>query len=90
MQFQGRGKRGSIFVTASGNGGPDDNCNCDGYANSIYTIAVSAVTSKLEPPGYAEPCAATLTSAYSGPGSNVDNVVSLLVKLTGNQRKEIL
>ena len=35
---EGRGGKGNIFVWASGNGGRyEDNCNCDGYTNSIYT-----------------------------------------------------
>jgi len=34
----GRNGKGNIFVWASGNGGRyQDNCNCDGYTNSIYT-----------------------------------------------------
>ena len=37
----GRRGFGSIFVVASGNGGQyNDNCNYDGYANSIYTITI--------------------------------------------------
>lgn len=37
----GRHGFGSIFVVASGNGGQyKDNCNYDGYANSIYTITI--------------------------------------------------
>lgn len=37
----GRHGFGSIFVVASGNGGQyNDNCNYDGYANSIYTITI--------------------------------------------------
>ena len=37
----GREGYGSIFVVASGNGGEAyDNCNFDGYANSIYTITI--------------------------------------------------
>ncbi|XP_028930614.1 proprotein convertase subtilisin/kexin type 7 isoform X3 [Ornithorhynchus anatinus] len=37
----GRHGFGSIFVVASGNGGQhSDNCNYDGYANSIYTITI--------------------------------------------------
>jgi hypothetical protein len=42
---KGRGGKGSIFVFASGNGGSaGDNCNADGYTNSIYTIAINAIT----------------------------------------------
>ena len=37
----GRKGYGSIFVVASGNGGTvGDNCNFDGYANSIYTVTI--------------------------------------------------
>jgi hypothetical protein len=43
--FSGRGGKGSIFVWASGNGGRDyDNCNCDGYTNSVWTLSVSSAT----------------------------------------------
>lgn len=39
----GRRGFGSIFVVASGNGGQyNDNCNYDGYANSIYTITIGS------------------------------------------------
>lgn len=39
----GRKGFGSIFVVASGNGGQhNDNCNYDGYANSIYTVTIGA------------------------------------------------
>ena len=37
----GRYGYGNIYVFASGNGGQmNDNCNFDGYANSIYTLTV--------------------------------------------------
>ena len=37
----GRHGYGSIYVVASGNGGQaEDNCNYDGYANSIYTVTI--------------------------------------------------
>lgn len=38
---RGRYGYGNIFVFASGNGGSmNDNCNYDGYANSVYTVTV--------------------------------------------------
>ena len=40
---QGRNGLGTILVFASGNGGGSDNVNKDGYANSMYTIAVASV-----------------------------------------------
>ena len=50
---------------SSGNGGYfGDSCAFDGYVNSIYTIAVSAVTKTGEIPRYAERCSAVITSTY--------------------------
>ena len=40
----GRGGLGTVFLWAAGNGGTWDNSNYDGYANSIYAIAVSAIS----------------------------------------------
>ncbi|CAL4156912.1 unnamed protein product, partial [Meganyctiphanes norvegica] len=46
---KGRGGLGSIFIWASGNGGRyQDNCNCDGYSSSIWTISVSAVSGQVD------------------------------------------
>ncbi|XP_069502806.1 proprotein convertase subtilisin/kexin type 4 [Ambystoma mexicanum] len=62
----GRSGLGSIFVWASGNGGFHyDNCNCDGYTNSIYTLSVGSTTENGNVPWYSEACASTLTSTYS-------------------------
>ncbi|NXJ72308.1 PCSK4 convertase, partial [Rostratula benghalensis] len=63
---QGRGGLGSVFVWASGNGGVNyDNCNCDGYANSIYTLSVGSVLGDGQSPQYSESCSAILTTTYS-------------------------
>ncbi|VDO44388.1 unnamed protein product, partial [Onchocerca flexuosa] len=63
---QGRGGKGVIYVWASGNGGmQDDDCNCDGYMDTIYTLSVSSVTADGTSPWYAEKCAATLASTFS-------------------------
>lgn len=62
----GRNGTGSIYVFASGNGGAnDDNCNFDGYTNSIYTITVGAVDKMGNHPYYSEKCAAQLVVTYS-------------------------
>ena len=38
---EGRNGKGAIYVWASGNGGSKgDNCNCDGYTASIYTVSI--------------------------------------------------
>ncbi|ORX59546.1 hypothetical protein DM01DRAFT_1333009 [Hesseltinella vesiculosa] len=69
----GRNGTGTIFVFASGNGGGnDDNCNFDGYTNSIYTITVGAIDRLGHHPYYAEPCSAQLVVTYSsGSGGNI-------------------
>ncbi|KAL0946529.1 hypothetical protein HGRIS_012738 [Hohenbuehelia grisea] len=69
----GRGGKGSIFVFASGNGAAHgDQCNFDGYTNSIYSVTVSAVDYKGLHPYYSEPCAANMIVAYSsGSGKHI-------------------
>ena len=44
QSFQGRDGKGVIYVWASGNGGMNnDNCNCDGYTSSMYTISIGKI-----------------------------------------------
>ncbi|CEP17954.1 hypothetical protein [Parasitella parasitica] len=63
---KGRGGKGSIYVFATGNGAVSgDNCNFDGYTNSIYTITVGAIDHKNEHPPYSESCSAQLVVTYS-------------------------
>ncbi|KAM8926761.1 proprotein convertase subtilisin/kexin type 4 isoform 3-T3 [Lycaon pictus] len=63
---KGRGGLGTLFVWASGNGGLHyDNCNCDGYTNSIHTLSVGSTTQHGRVPWYSEACASTLTTTYS-------------------------
>eukprot|EP00071_Canis_lupus_P029431 XP_022262988.1 proprotein convertase subtilisin/kexin type 4 isoform X1 [Canis lupus familiaris] len=63
---KGRGGLGTLFVWASGNGGLHyDNCNCDGYTNSIHTLSVGSTTQNGRVPWYSEACASTLTTTYS-------------------------
>lgn len=65
---------------ASGNGGKyDDNCNCDGYTNSIYTLGVSSASEHGTIPWYAETCSSTLAVTYSSGGQGEKGVVSPLV-----------
>eukprot|EP00092_Neocalanus_flemingeri_P004458 GFUD01004797.1.p1 GENE.GFUD01004797.1~~GFUD01004797.1.p1 ORF type:complete len:1325 (+),score=279.92 GFUD01004797.1:106-4080(+) len=63
---RGRSGKGSIYVWASGNGGMLDDCNCDGYAASIFTIAVSSTNETGANPSYSEECSAILATTYSG------------------------
>ncbi|GMM58863.1 kexin [Maudiozyma humilis] len=63
---EGRDKKGSIYVFASGNGGAfGDNCNYDGYTNSIYSITVGAIDHKGLHPPYSESCSAVMVVTYS-------------------------
>jgi subtilisin-like proprotein convertase family protein len=57
----GRGGKGSLIYWAGGNGGEvgTDDSNYDGYANSIYSIAISAV------------CIVGTQSWYSEKGANI-------------------
>lgn len=62
----GRGGLGNIYVWAAGNGLQNgDNVNYDGYANSRYVIAVSAIDDKGKQSFYSEPGAAILVAAHS-------------------------
>jgi kexin len=71
----GRGGLGSIYVFASGNGAASgDNCNFDGYTNSIYSITVGAVDRAGQHPYYSEHCSALLVVTYSSGGG--DGIVS--------------
>ncbi|XP_048473058.1 furin (paired basic amino acid cleaving enzyme) a [Rhincodon typus] len=74
---QGRGRLGSIFVWASGNGGREhDSCNCDGYTNSIYTLSISSTTQSGNVPWYSEACSSTLATTYSSGGQFEKQIVT--------------
>lgn len=63
---KGRGGKGSIYVFAAGNGAAsDDNCNFDGYTNSIYSVTVGAIDKLNGHPYYSEKCSAQLVVTYS-------------------------
>ncbi|GAB0100386.1 Peptidase S8/S53 domain [Sergentomyia squamirostris] len=73
---RGRGGKGAIFVWASGNGGSRaDNCNCDGYAASIYTITVGSASQHGRKPWYGEVCSSILTVTYSS-GAYEDQMIT--------------
>ncbi|KAI8617425.1 peptidase S8/S53 domain-containing protein [Chytriomyces sp. MP71] len=73
----GRSGLGSIFVFASGNGGASgDNCNFDGYTNSIYTITVSSVDRNNQHPTYAESCSANMIVMYSSANERHDDAIA--------------
>ncbi|EEP75781.1 hypothetical protein UREG_00628 [Uncinocarpus reesii 1704] len=68
---KGRDGKGSLFVFAAGNGaGNGDNCNFDGYTNSIYSITVGAIDREDQHPYYSESCSAQLVVTYSSGGND--------------------
>ncbi|EUC35969.1 hypothetical protein COCCADRAFT_34558 [Bipolaris zeicola 26-R-13] len=67
----GRGGKGNIYVFAAGNGAASgDNCNFDGYTNSIYSITVGAIDQNNDHPYYSEACSAQLVVTYSSGGGD--------------------
>ncbi|XP_017772277.1 PREDICTED: neuroendocrine convertase 1-like, partial [Nicrophorus vespilloides] len=73
---EGRNGRGSIYVWASGNGGSQgDNCNCDGYLASPYTVSIGSASQRGEFPWYGEACASTLAVTYSS-GAYQDQMIA--------------
>lgn len=71
----GRGGRGSVIVWAAGNGGDvGDNSNYDGYANSIYTIAIGATDSTGARSYYSEPGSNVVVCAPSNGGLGITTV----------------
>ena len=81
---RGRHGKGSIFVWASGNGGRHlDNCNCDGYTNSIFTLSISSATQAGYRPWYLEECSSTLATTYSSGTPGRDGSISLSTKTPG-------
>jgi len=64
--FNGRSGLGNIYTWAAGNGlTANDNSNYDGYANSRYTIAVTAINHDGGQSWYAEPGANILVAGHS-------------------------
>jgi subtilisin-like proprotein convertase family protein len=63
----GRGGLGEIYVWAAGNGlDVHDNANYDGYANSIYTIAIGSVSDQGFQTDFSEPGACVVVVTPSG------------------------
>ncbi|XP_022108498.1 neuroendocrine convertase 1-like [Acanthaster planci] len=73
---RGRNSKGVLYAWASGNGGSEDNCNCDAYSSSIYTIATSSVSETGQKTFYGETCSSILTTSYSSGSGKARGVVS--------------
>lgn len=63
--YQGRNGLGNIYVWASGDGGEEDDCNCDGYAASMWTISINSAINDGQNAHYDESCSSTLASTFS-------------------------
>lgn len=75
----GRGGLGTLYVWAAGNGRDDgDFSNHDGYANSIYTIAVGAVADTGTITDYGELGSNVLISAPSSGGGQMITTTDLV------------
>jgi hypothetical protein len=89
---QGRNGLGNIYVWASGDGGEDDDCNCDGYAASMWTISINSAINDGQNAHYDESCSSTLASTFSNgakdPNTGVVSV-TLINKRTQVRRKRI-
>lgn len=68
--LQGRNGLGNIYVWASGDGGEDDDCNCDGYAASMWTISINSAINDGQNAHYDESCTSTLASTFSNGGGD--------------------
>lgn len=80
----GRNGLGTIFVWAAGNGREEtDNSNYDGYANSIYTIAVTAINNRGKETYYAEGGANIIVGAPSDDYANSGIVTTDLTGQNG-------
>ena len=56
-----------MYVWATGNGGISyDDCNCDGYTSSIYTLSVGSISPSGFRTGYDENCPSTMAVVYTG------------------------
>ena len=82
---EGRNGLGNIYVWASGDGGEDDDCNCDGYAASMWTISINSAINTGENAHYDESCSSTLASTFSNGAKDPNTGVAttdLYVKCT--------
>ncbi|XP_076165395.1 prohormone processing protease amontillado [Ptiloglossa arizonensis] len=62
---EGRRGLGNIYVWASGDGGEADDCNCDGYAASMWTVSINSAINDGQNAHYDESCSSTLASTFS-------------------------
>uniref|UniRef100_UPI00358E6463 neuroendocrine convertase 2-like n=1 Tax=Myxine glutinosa TaxID=7769 RepID=UPI00358E6463 len=81
---KGRGGKGSIYVWASGDGGSFDDCNCDGYASSMWTISINSAINDGRTALYDESCSSTIASTFSNGRKNNPEAGVATTDLYGN------
>lgn len=80
--MKGRDGLGSIWVWASGNGGKNyDSCAADGYASSMYTIAVGSADSSGKQAYFDEICSGKMAVTFSYSSQNYVQLVRTILKL---------
>jgi proprotein convertase subtilisin/kexin type 2 len=84
---EGRRGLGNIYVWASGDGGEEDDCNCDGYAASMWTISINSAINDGQNAHYDESCSSTLASTFSN-GAKDPNTGVVSVKIRSNRETE--
>ena len=63
----GRNGKGNIYIWGTGDGGlMDDDCNCDGYVNSIHTVAIGCIDNHGLSPYTTEHCSSMLAVTFCG------------------------
>lgn len=58
-----------------------DNCNCDGYTNSIWTLSISSATENGLVPWYSEACSSTLATTYSSGSFGERQIVTVSLNI---------
>ncbi|KAI3379605.1 hypothetical protein SNEBB_011353, partial [Seison nebaliae] len=81
---EGRKGLGSIYVWASGDGGENDDCNCDGYAASMWTVSINSAINDGRTALYDESCSSTLASTFSNGRSTNPEAGVATTDLYGN------
>lgn len=92
--FKGRRGKGNIYVWASGDGGEADDCNCDGYAASMWTISINSAINDGQNAHYDESCSSTLASTFSNgardPNTGVVSYSIIIGVMYENPRIELV
>lgn len=62
---KGRDGKGSIFCLGNG-GSVDDDCSCDSYVSSIYTLSLDCISDHGLSAYFSEVCPSTMAVVFTG------------------------